>query len=119
MIGPDDRPAHDGTLENHHAQKSAAEFRLLVERTVGAQLQVLRSNGDVDADALRDAVRIVCLAAHAQGMPPERVIIQLKELWEGLPRSRDLFRTGGTSELMGQLVRMALDEYFRQGASPA
>jgi hypothetical protein len=90
----------------------------MVEHTLGPQLRILRGMGDVDAAALRDAIRTVCGAAHTLGIPSERVLIQLKEVWEDLPPSRDKFRTGGTSELLGRVITMTLDEFYSPPTSP-
>jgi hypothetical protein len=118
MNGPDIRPARDGTFDSHVDPKTEAAFRAIAGHTLGPHLEALRGNGDVDAATLRDAIRTVCAAARTQLIPPERVIIALKDLWGDLPRSRDRFRTGGTTDLLERTVTMALDEYYRLPAPP-
>ena len=121
MFGRDVRSAHDdGSFDDATtAQAATAAFRAMVEHTLGPHLQTLRGMGDVDAAALRDAIRTVCGAAHTLSLPPERVIIHVKEVWLDLPPSRDKFRTGGTSELLDRVITMALDEYYRPPDTPA
>jgi len=74
-------------------------------------LRLIRKTGDFDPSLVRNGIRSVCGAAVARRIPPERVIIEIKELWASLPFSAGLSRAAGGVLLLSQVVTMVLDEY--------
>ena len=64
------------------------------------------------SSALQDA--LVQLAADARGkaIPPEQVLISLKDIWNALPEVRVMSDTGNQIRLLQRVVTMCIKEYY-------
>ena len=69
------------------------------------------SNGG-DEGALRGALRLVTAEARANGIPPERLMVAFKSLWEELPSVRATSDPRLRSRLLERLITASIQEYF-------
>lgn len=82
---------------------AAAALRDALEHYVG--------NGG-DEGALRAALRMVAVEARAKDIPPERLMIAFKSLWEELPSVRATTDPRLRSRLLERLITASIQEYF-------
>jgi hypothetical protein len=66
-----------------------------------------------DADPLRDALVAMAADARARSMPPEQLLVVLKDLWGGLGEVRAMSDVGQQVRLQQRVVTMCIKEYFR------
>jgi hypothetical protein len=65
-----------------------------------------------DADPLRDALVAMAADARARSMPPEQLLVVLKDLWGGLGEVRAMSDVGQQVRLQQRVVTMCIKEYF-------
>src|SRR4051794_15393487 len=61
---------------------------------------------------LRSELQRVTVEARAANIPPEQLLWMLKSSWRGLPEVRRVDRPEVTTDLLGQLVTVCIEEYF-------
>jgi hypothetical protein len=104
------------TMVRRQARGTTGEREALVavarERSRGhdALISELQEN----AGRLRDAVREFALSACAEQMPPERMLVALKET----VRAAVGIRGPEAQELMEDVVRWSIDAYYEQSQEP-
>lgn len=64
-------------------------------------------------DSLRAALRRLGAEARANGIPPEGVLIQLKQLWYALPSNTERAPSSADLRTLERVVTMCIKEYFR------
>ena len=60
---------------------------------------------------VRAVLRQLCDAAHACGLPAERLLILLKEAWRDLPEARSAMRAHEETPLT-RVITLCIDEYY-------
>src|SRR5262245_38059427 len=84
----------------------------VVNRLVDALTRYLAEpNGS--AEELGSALRELARAAHDKGMPPEKLLIVLKDVWYALPLVRDSSERDEQVRLLQRVVTMCIGEYYR------
>jgi hypothetical protein len=63
------------------------------------------------SDGIKVALRAVCASARRERMPPELLLIHLKDMLKGLP-SADGHRDGSKGDSQTRLVAFVIDSYF-------
>ncbi|HEV7990476.1 MAG TPA: hypothetical protein VGP25_01575 [Gemmatimonadaceae bacterium] len=66
----------------------------------------------VTEDQWRVCLRAICDEAHASGVPPERLLRELKEAIRRLCDARAIARGPGRTEFTSRIVTMCIEEYF-------
>lgn len=86
----------------------------LDEHVVAAVREALRGylSNAADADALRDALVEMAADARARSMPPEQLLVVLKDLWAALGEVRAMSDVGQQVRLQQRVVTMCIKEYF-------
>ncbi len=105
MLTPQQDPA-SGTASSSPATTGESEIWLAdhVRRAVTAH----SANDDVETMAALDDL---CAAARHAGMPIERVLVLLKQLWQ--PRTADVpLRAGPTDDRLARLVSSCISRYY-------
>src|SRR5687768_3636241 len=69
-------------------------------------------------DELRDAIFRLCVLAHAEQMPIERVIVALKEKWAALPEVRRLPRGGENDAVLACVITQCILDFYSPGQLP-
>lgn len=67
-----------------------------------------------DDGSLRGALRRVTLEARERQIPPERLMIAFKALWERLPAVRDTTDPRMRARLLERLITASIQEYFAE-----
>ena len=102
MMAHDSGPTPNGGL-------SAA----VVDQVVSALTGYLAApNGH--SDQLRAALQELAREARAKGMPPEKLLIALKDVWYALPVVRDSSERDEHVRLLQRAVTMCISEYYRE-----
>jgi hypothetical protein len=65
------------------------------------------------SEALRLALHTVAREARALAMPPEQLLIALKELWYGLPQIQNTPAPEQQGRLLQHVVTMCIREYYQ------
>ena len=64
-------------------------------------------------DELRAALRDMAIEARGSSMPPEKVLIALKDIWHELPVVRGPLERDERARLLQGVVTMCINEYYR------
>ena len=110
-------------ISGHHAPSAGAELLAepLPTRVLRSWLQAQRratmSGGIVGTAEVRRAMRLVADEAHRRDVRVEQVIVLLKQLWGSLSPEATAaglaeLRPGSDRELMEQIVRVLIEEYY-------
>jgi hypothetical protein len=78
-----------------------------VRLALRAYLQDSQDSGAVQASLLRLATR-----AHERNIPPEQLLITLKETWNALPEVRSMSDAREQVRLLQHVVTMCIREYY-------
>jgi hypothetical protein len=66
------------------------------------------------SDQLRAALQELARDAREKGMPPEKLLIVLKDVWYALPVVRDSTERDEQVRLLQRVVTMCISEYYRE-----
>ena len=66
-----------------------------------------------DTAAIRKSLRALCAHAHGDGTRVERLIVSLKHSVETVPAAQSIARSPGGEHLVGQLVALLIDEFYK------
>jgi len=75
-------------------------------------LEALVRAPSTDGDAVRDALRQLASEARERGLPPEQLLIVLKETWYALPAVYSLHDPSEQVRLLQRVVTMCIKEYY-------
>jgi hypothetical protein len=106
------RSRHDGQ-ETHVAKADAPA----IPRTTDEALQLIRATLEQHSeigyslDALRSPVKVLCRLARAEKIPPERVLIDLKNALHSLP-ALDGLEPAQREATRSRVVQLAINAYF-------
>lgn len=64
-------------------------------------------------DQLQSALQELTIYARDQGMPPEKLLIVLKDVWYAMPVVRDSSERDERVRLLQRVVTMCINEYYR------
>ena len=84
----------------------------VVSRLTDALTRYLESPSGRD-DQLRIALQEMAREAHDKRMPPEKLLIALKDIWYELPMVRDSVDRDEQVRLLQRVVTMSINEYYR------
>ena len=86
----------------------------LDETVVAAVREAMRAYlaDSADPGRLRDALVAMAADARARSMPPEQLLVVLKDLWGGLGEVRAMTDVGQQVRLQQRVVTMCIKEYF-------
>jgi hypothetical protein len=84
----------------------------VVDRVVEALTGYLAAP-DGSGDQLRSTLHEMARAARDNGMPPEKLLIVLKDVWHELPVVRDSAQRDEQMRLLQRVVTMCINEYYR------
>jgi len=84
----------------------------VVDRVVDALTRYLGAPNGRD-DQLQSALRELAREAHDKRMPPEKLLIVLKDVWYELPGVRDSIKRDEQVRLLQRAVTMCIREYYR------
>jgi hypothetical protein len=68
---------------------------------------------DAHRDEVRAALHAMASQARANAMPPEKLLIVLKDVWYALPVLRDSTQRDEQIRLLQHVVTMCINEYYR------
>jgi hypothetical protein len=80
---------------------------------VSAALAHYMAAPDVHGNELNSALQAMASEARANAMPPEKLLIVLKDVWYELPAVRDSTQRDEQVRLLQQVVTMCINEYYR------
>ena len=101
MMAYDSGPTRDGGLSME-----------VVDRLIDALTRYLRTPSGRD-DLLREALQELAREARDKRMPPEKLLIILKDVWYELPVVRDSAERDEQVRLLQRAVTMCISEYYR------
>jgi len=84
----------------------------VVDRVIDALSRYLGTRNGRD-DQLRAALQELAREAHDKRMPPEKLLIVLKDVWYDLPLVRDSTERDEQVRLLQRAVTMCINEYYR------
>jgi hypothetical protein len=84
----------------------------VVDRVIDALTRYLGAGTDRD-DQLRSALQELAREARDKRMPPEKLLIVLKDVWYELPVVRDSTERDEQVRLLQRAVTMCINEYYR------
>jgi hypothetical protein len=93
------------------ARISTGATSIALRSVLQAQLR-----GECSLDALRRAIALVCIEAHRHTLPPEQLIVSIKDAWWSLPEAQGTARVGQKASLLDDVVRMCIEEYYARAA---
>jgi hypothetical protein len=64
------------------------------------------------SSGLQHALLLMAADAREKSMPPEQVLIALKDIWNSLPEVRVMADTGNQIRLLQRVVTMCIKEYY-------
>ncbi|CAN5260937.1 hypothetical protein BH09GEM1_BH09GEM1_28780 [soil metagenome] len=64
------------------------------------------------SSALQHALVLMAADAREKSMPPEQVLIALKDIWNALPEVRAMSDAGNQIRLLQRVVTMCIKEYY-------
>ena len=101
MMAYDSGPTPDGGLSTE-----------VVDRVIDALTRYIGAPNGHD-DQLRAALQELSREAHDKRMPPEKLLIVLKDVWYELPAVRDSTKRDEQVRLLQRVVTMCINEYYR------
>lgn len=105
-------PPESNALPNGEVRGATTVVRETMTRTLLPDLQAIRGRGAVDRSLLTEKIRSVCRDAHTQGLHAEQVIILIKEMWAQLRPPLGYEGIQEQNQRLGDIVRLAIDEYY-------
>jgi hypothetical protein len=66
----------------------------------------------IDGEILRQALRAMAVEARDVRMPPEQLLVVLKDLWHTLPAVRAAEHPEAQARLLQRVVTMCIKEYY-------
>jgi hypothetical protein len=89
----------------------------LSSESVDALRDALRQylDGRMADEQLHLALRQIAREARERGVPPERVLISLHQVWDGLMAEQRLSTREERQRLLGRLVSLCIENYFAVG----
>jgi hypothetical protein len=81
----------------------------------GAALSRYVDNPKAPGDLLREALDELATEAHLKAVPPEQLLVVLKDLWYSLPAVRKVDDSAAQARLLQMVVTMCIKEYYRGG----
>ena len=84
----------------------------VVDRLVDALTGYLGAPND-HGDHLREALQLLARHARDNGMPPDKLLIALKDVWYALPVVRDSSERDEQVRLLQRVVTICISEYYR------
>ena len=79
---------------------------------IGEVLVEYIASPDSTGDGLRDALRDLADDARAKQIPPEYLLVVLKDLWRSLPQLRSA-TPSDEARLLQRVVSMSIAQYYR------
>jgi len=83
-----------------------------------ASIELLRSalrdylQDSKDPSKLQPALLHIASEAHARALPPEQLLVVLKEVWSALPEVRAMTNAREQINLLQRVVTMCIKEYY-------
>jgi MoxR-like ATPase len=65
-------------------------------------------------DALRSALRALASEARTKSVPPEQLLVALKDVWHSLPDVRAMSEQADQIRLLQRVVTMCIKEYYAE-----
>jgi hypothetical protein len=86
----------------------------LSEETIAAVRTTLVRYVDAptDGDELRSALHAMAADARAKAVPPEQLLVALKDIWYSLPVVRGMHDPSEQIRLLQRVVTMCIKEYY-------
>jgi len=86
----------------------------LAEQTIGAVRSALLEYVDAPSrgDHLRHALHLMAAEARAKSVPPDQLLVMLKEIWYSLPSVRGMSEPAEQIRLLQRVVTMCIKEYY-------
>lgn len=86
---------------------------------LGAVLQSELHDQELEPARIRRAVRPMCDDARRSGLHAEQLLIVVKSAWASLPEAQTLSVTGRRRDLLTDVIRICIDEFYRTEAIAA
>jgi len=86
----------------------AAETVVLVRNALDGLVKTPTSDGKL----LREALQILAREAREKGVPPEQLLVVLKETWYALPALHSVQEPAEQVRLLQRVVTMCIKEYY-------
>ena len=84
---------------------SIATLRIALE-------QHAQGNAAGQRQQLRNAIRALCTEAHGHHVPAERVLAELKHMWNTMPGVQSLLDPEARATRVAELVSLCIGEYY-------
>ena len=96
------------------AHDSGSGPAALATETIEAVRSALEQYVDapVRGNGLQPALRDLAKEAHDKSVPPEQLLVVLKDVWFSLPSVRGMNDTGDQIQLLQRVVTMCIKEYY-------
>ena len=96
------------------AHDSGSGPAALATETIEAVRSALEQYVDspVQGNGLQTVLRNLTKEAHDKSVPPEQLLVVLKDVWFSLPSVRGMNDTGDQVQLLQRIVTMCIKEYY-------
>ena len=86
----------------------------LAEETISAVRSALVAYVDAPSrgDRLREALHLMAAEARSKSIPPEQLLVVLKDIWYSLPGVRGMNEPAEQVRLLQRVVTMCIKEYY-------
>lgn len=102
----------DGEARMSGGLDASRDTEVLVRELLHEALRA-RQGGRLAEEGVRVRTRAMCLRAHENGMPIERVLVTLKQEWRATPEARRLKRLEA-STILERIVTLCITEFYAE-----